>query len=601
VLAGAWGARAGELLARASERRGARVHRVGGLAMLSPPHAAEGSWCCWLFGEPEDSGTLAACFGRGHRGDLPAAFGRALAELGEAACELLCGRFVVVALDRDRGRCLLARDQLGAQPLVYARVADGVLFSEHECDLLDLLPRTPGPDRLALLQWIENGLTLPGRTLYEGLQRLPAGHRLILGGPGGHVSVERWWNIRYEGFEEGSATALAEGLREAAFAAIGRAAAGARAPAVKLSGGLDSACVAAGLAADGLPDGSALALGGAFATHPVADESELIEETARHTRLPLELVAFDPAGSMLAPALAHIARWRLPPATPNLFLWQPVTARARELGVDRVLDGEGGDELFGLAAYLIADMLRAGRLPTAWSLTGRIPGMGLDPGRQVRLRVLRRYGLSPLVPASVQRRRETRAARTVSASAIVARADAQALAELRMATARDQRDGPFWWRSQVESLIDMHDLLDMGAHFRREAVDENIDVRHPFLYDLQLIETALRLPPRAQFDPVRDRPLLRDALTGLIPEAVRTRHEKSHFTPLVLAGMRAEEAGLIEPLRRADAPVRAYVVPEALDRKIEGSPDARPMLGAGPLWLVAIANRWLVSQAGDSA
>jgi asparagine synthase (glutamine-hydrolysing) len=567
--------------------------------MFSPPHVVEGSWCCWLFGEPEDRGTLAARFGRGHHGDLPAAFGRALTELGEAAYGLLCGRFVVVSLDRDRGRCLLARDQLGAQPLVHARVAGGVLFTEHECDLLDLLPHTPGPDRLALLQWIENGLTLPGRTLYEGLQRLPAGHQLILGDP--HVSVERWWNARYEGIEEGSAMASAERLREAAFAAIGRAAAGARRPAVKLSGGLDSACVAAGMAVDGFADDGALALGGSFATHAVADESELIEETARHTHLPLELVAFDPARSMLAPALAHIARWRLPPATPNLFLWQPVTARARELGVDRMLDGEGGDELFGLAAYLIADMLRAGRLPTAWSLTGRIPGMGLHPGRQVRLRVLRRYGLSPLVPAPVRRRRETRATRIVSASAIVARADAQALTELRMATARDRHNGPFWWRFQVESLIDMHDLLDMGAHFRREAVDGNIDGRHPFLYDLQLIETVLRLPPRAQFDPVRDRPLLRDALTGLIPEAVRTRHQKSHFTPLVLAGMRAEEAGLIEPLRRADAPVRAYVVPEALDRKIEGSPDDRPMGGAGPLWLVAIANRWLVSQAGESS
>jgi asparagine synthase (glutamine-hydrolysing) len=567
--------------------------------MLSPPHVVEGSWCCWLFGEPEDRGTLAARFGLGHRGDLPAAFGRALTELGGAACELLCGRFVVVALDRDRGRCLLTRDQLGAQPLVHARVGDGILFTEHERDLLDLLPRTPAPDRLALLQWIENGLTLPGRSLYEGVQRLPAGHRLILGGS--HVSVERWWNLRYQGTEAGTGTMLAERLRETAFAAIARAAAGARRPAVKLSGGLDSACVAAALAAGGSGDSRAAALAGVFSDYPASDESELIEATARHTGLPLELIAFDPASSMLAPALAHIARWRLPPATPNLFLWQPVTARARELGVDLVLDGEGGDELFGLAAYLIADVLRAGRLPTAWSLTGRIPGIGLHPSGRVRLRVLRHYGLRPLVPISVRRRREARARRTVSPSAIVPRADAQALAELRIAAEQDRRDGPLWWRFQAEGVIDTRDLLDMGAHFRREAADENIDMRHPFLYDLQLIEAALRLPPRAQFDPVRDRPLLRDALTGLIPEAVRTRHEKSHFTPLVLAGIRAEEPRLIEPLRRADAPVRAYVVPEALDQKIGGSPDDRPMLGAGSLWLVAIANRWLLSQAGESS
>jgi hypothetical protein len=100
---------------------------------------------------------------------------------------------------------------------------------------------------------------------------------------------------------------------------------------------------------------------------------------------------------------------------------------------------------------------------------------------------------------------------------------------------------------------------------------------------------------------VRDRPLLRDALSGLIPEAVRTRHTKSHFTPLVLAGMRAGEAALVEPLRHTGAPVRAYVLPAALDRKIEIPPDERSILGAGPLWRVAIANRWLLSLSGESS
>ena len=566
--------------------------------MLSPPHAVEGNWCCWLFGDPEDCGTLLARFARGHGGNLSAALAGALAVLGEAACELLCGRFLVVALDRDRGICWVTRDQLGAQPLVHARIGDSVLFAEHERDLLRLLPCTPGPDRLALLQWIENGLTLTGRTLYEGVRRLPAGHRLILGDT--QTRVERWWNLRYEGVDEGSEAVLAERLRDAAFAAVARATAGSERPAVKLSGGLDSACVAAGLAADGSYGDRALAIGGAFAGHAAADESDLIEATARHTHLPLELVAFDPAGSMLAPALAHIATWRLPPATPNLFLWQPVTARAREVGVDRMLDGEGGDELFGFAPYLIADMLRGLRLPTAWSLTGAVPGIGVNPSGRVRLRVLRHYGLSPLVPVSVRRLREARAGTNSPLGAIVPPTDAQVLVELRMASEDDRRDGPLWWRFQAESVIDMRDLLDMGSHFRREAVDGRIDVRHPFLHDLRLLETALRLPPRAQFDPVRDRPLLREALTGLIPEAVRTRHVKSHFTPLLLAGLRTEEAALIEPLRRDGAPVRAYVVPEALERRIGRSPEERSMLGAGPLWRVAIADRWLASQSDES-
>jgi asparagine synthase (glutamine-hydrolysing) len=594
MLAGAWGTRAGELLQRAAEQQGAPVHRVGSLATLAPPQLEQGSRCLWLFGAPEDRGALAARFGLRGRAEILPAFARALDELGEAAYELLQGRFVIVAIDRERDRCVVTRDQLGVQPLVYSSTADGVLFAEHECELLDLLPHTPSPDRLALLQWMDRGLTPPGRTFYTGVQRLGAGHRLSLAGR--NVRAERWWHLRYAGIEHGDAMALGERLRDAAFAAIERAAADARCAGVKLSGGLDSACVAAGLNAGGLADGRALALGGTFAGYEESDERELIAATAHDTQLPLELIAFDSNSSMLAAASEHIARWRLPPATPNLFLWKPLLTRARELGVDVMLDGEGGDELFAFAPYLIADKLRAGRLHAAWALSGRIPGIGPHPAKDVRVWVLRHYGLLALVPDAVQRRRER--ARIATSASLVPPKDAYALFDLGIAHRRDRREGPLWWRHQAEILIDERDDIDMGAHFRREATDAAIDMRHPLLHDLQLIEAALRLPPQAQFDPLRDRPLLRDGLRGLIPEAVRTRHEKSHFTPLVLAGMRAEEASLIEPLRQADAPVRAYLVAAALDRKIGVAPDQRSTLGAGSLWRVAIANRWLASHAG---
>jgi asparagine synthase (glutamine-hydrolysing) len=596
MLAGAWGARAGELLERGAERR-TKVHRVGRLTMPRPPDLAVGSWCCWLFGAPEDRGALTTRFGLPPRGDLLAAFGRALTELGEGACELLHGRFVVVALDRERDRCLVTRDQLGAAPLVYTRVADGVLFAEHERDLIDLLPRTPAPDRLALAQWIENGVIPVGHTLYEDIRRLPAGHQMILAE---RMSVERWWHLRFQESEQGSAADLAERLRDAAFAAVGRAAAGAKRPAVKLSGGLDSACVAAGLATNGFADGRALAIGGTFPNDPSADESELIEATARHTRLPLEVIQFDPKGSLFAPGLEHIVRWRLPPATPNLYLWQPLMARARELGADLMLDGEGGDELFGVAPYLIADMLRGGRLRSAWSLTDRIPGTGKDPNARLRLRVLRRFGLSPLVPDAVRRRREASARRAARGS-ILALADARALAELREQARRDRRDGPLWWRLQVESLIEEREDLGVGEHLRRYSIDERIERRHPFLYDLTLTEAALRIPPGAQFDPVRDRPVLRDGLNGLIPEAVRTRYVKSHLSYPLLAALGANESELIDPLRRSDAPVRAYVAPRELHRRLEMPVRERSLLDAGHLWQIAIANRWLLSQAGENS
>ncbi len=57
-----------------------------------------------------------------------------------------------------------------------------------------------------------------------------------------------------------------------------------------------------------------------------------------------------------------------------------------------------------------------------------------------------------------------------------------------------------WWRGLAESLTQPGEALGVSAHLRREAIDERIDRRHPFLFDLDLLLTALADPPRMQFD-----------------------------------------------------------------------------------------------------
>ena len=253
---------------------------------------------------------------------------------GKRAEELLSAAGIAI----DGGATSVARDHLGARPLVYTRVGDGVLFAEHEHQILDLLPTAPGPDRLAVEHWIERGGIPPGRTLYEGISRLPPAHRLLLSRDG--VAVERYWAPRYEGTLEGSREEVVERLRAEAFAAVDRAA-GTDRVAVRLSGGLDSACVAAGLAARGAGADGSLALAAVFPGQAETDESELIAATARQTGLELEQVRFEGPAPVLDSALGHIERWRLPPASPNLFVWEPVAALARERGVTAMLDGEG--------------------------------------------------------------------------------------------------------------------------------------------------------------------------------------------------------------------------------------------------------------------
>jgi len=592
MLIGAWGERATALLERTTERTGAVIDRVGSLAMAGAHGATDGVWRCWVSGRLTNAEHLSKRFGSPGESDA-ALVARAHAKMGPPACDLLRGTFIVAAADRERDVAFANRDHLGGRPLVYARVGSGALFAEHERELLELLPSMPPPDHLALAQWVDRGTLPTGRTLYEGLHRLPPTHRLAL--RPGTVAVERYWVPRYEGTVDDGRQASAERLRSEAFAAVNRAAVGSQRLAVSLSGGLDSACVAAGLAARRGQAGEVLALASVFPEHPEIDESSLIEATAAHTGLTLKRFVFDERASILAPALEHIGHWRLPPVTPNTFVSDPVMAGARQLGVDVILDGEGGDELFGVAPYLIADMLRSGRVAAAWSLTGRIPEMGSRTEVRMRLRALRVFGLSALIPPGIQRRRR-RSATMRSPSPLLEPPDALAIADLDGRPGWRELDGPLWWVRLADELINGGESLGVSAHLRRDSIDAGIDRRHPFNYDLELLRVVLANPPQLQFDPLRDRALLRDALRGDIPEAVRTRHAKSFFTSLLTKGLAADGDLLVGSLAHRDAPIRDFIRSTWLNHLVEGGVDGLPAPTALRLWRVGIANIWI--QAG---
>src|ERR1700691_5770802 len=257
ALVGAWGERAIGLLEHSARCEGRALDRVGELAMKGMQGAGEDRWRAWMTGRLTNAAELCERFEGPAGGDAPALIARAHAQLGRDACEHLRGAFLAVATD---GECaLVVRDQLGGRPLLYIHVGDGgILFAEHARDILELLPSAPAPDRLALMQWIDGGALPPGRSLYDGLRRVPPAHRLVLSRRG--IEVQRYWQLRYEGPLAGSRETIAERLRSEAFAAVARTAAGSSRPALRLSGGLDSACVAAGLTARPAPASAALAL-----------------------------------------------------------------------------------------------------------------------------------------------------------------------------------------------------------------------------------------------------------------------------------------------------------------------------------------------------
>jgi asparagine synthase (glutamine-hydrolysing) len=476
---------------------------------------------------------------------------------GTAVLHDLRGEFAVVLADADR--VLLARDPLGTHALFWSRAGRGVRFASEVRPLLALMPATPDPDRRALGRWLAGAELGDEATLFDGIRRVPPGAAVELGG--GAATVTRWWRPRFR--------EPAPAGREEAADRVGSALASAvavRTPAaLLLSGGLDSAAVAA--------LGEVRAYTASFPGFRYTDETDRVDALA--AELGLDGVRAVAGGSgLLAAGLRHIDRWGLPPDGWSDFWEQPLLRAAAADGCDAVLSGDGGDEVFGVREALLADHLARARPLAAWRLTGRVPGGGAAPRRR-RLRYLVDHGARGALPAGVHARLRRRLAEPTRPAWLRpgVRAD---LAEHDGVWAWQQRlDGPRWWAAKARELTERIEALGLLDHLRRRALGAGLEARHPIL-SLEVVETVLDLPPEVFLDPVHDRRPLRDALRGRLGDGVRLRAGKATFNRVVGANVLDELPAIERVLAQLSPDLRALTGPQAVRDLLDQTPRGHP-------------------------
>jgi asparagine synthase (glutamine-hydrolysing) len=447
---------------------------------------------------------------------------------------LLRGAFALLLWEPDARTVLAVRDHVGERGLVWAATQGATLIAGEPVELLGALARTPAPDESALAHWLAVDGMPEDRTLFEGIRRLAPGHALEISRRGSRAY--RYWQPPAPlGRPRVDAGEAAERVRVALATAIRRRAD--ERTGVLLSGGLDSSAVA-GVAAGGLagpaPRGAYSAV---FPSHPQADEAALINLTAERLELAL-VTATVTGGSVVGGALEYLERWLLPPATPNLFFWLPLMRRAAEDGISTLLDGQGGDELFGLSPFLLADRLRRGDLLGAIRLVGRVPGGLLRPPPRDVARWLYRYGLKGMLPPGLARLRRRLIGREHGGPSWLAPGPAGALRSAPAPGEWKQAGQPRWWSHLVSEIVDGPGPNLAFDDLRRRDALAAVSSTHP-LADVDLVELVISLPPELAYNPHHSRPLLRAATQGLIPDRVRLRASKSSFdTPFhdALAG-----------------------------------------------------------------
>jgi asparagine synthase (glutamine-hydrolysing) len=543
---------------------------------------------CLLWGRLSRTRELEAAAGgarESHTELIAAAYDR----LGDGVLDACHGEFALLLWNRATRRGLLARDRLGDRPVFLARRSGALYFATELRPLLAMLPSQPGPDRVAVAHWLARTAAPGGRTLHEGIERLAPGHAIALGEAGS--PARRYWSPRYVAPPDVGREEAVTKIREGMSSAVDRALGGGRAG-VMLSGGFDSGAIAA-LAAEA---GEPTAYSCVFPALPELDESDRV--SAVRSALALQGVqARVGGGSALAPAIRFLLEFGTPPVSANWFAWEPLMRRAAEDGIEVLLDGEGGDELFGCSPYLIADELARGRLPSAIRLTRELPGMGDRPRSRWVRRGLTHYGGRGLLPHPAHRLLRRLRGRTGPP-----RWMAPDLAALHREThdpwSWKRADAPRWWSWLAHALTAAGDAMGAPDQLRRESAAAGVELRHPFR-DPALIELLLRTPPRLAFDRNLDRPLAREAMAGRLPDVVRLSDRKPHFNSLLEGAFAGPDAPAVASLL-ADpaAEVAAYVDPAMLAQgRLPGESSlARPL----SLWRIVMLEAWLRLQKGSA-
>jgi asparagine synthase (glutamine-hydrolysing) len=260
-------------------------------------------------------------------------------EYGERCVEKIRGMFAFAIWDIRARKLVLARDRLGIKPLYLYRSANQLVFASEIKTLLasGLVPRQLDP--AGLRAFLQLGHIPPPWTAIRGVTPLEPGHIGVW--HDGKWRTEAYWTLDPHASSTPPPEQLAASLADVLLDAMRNHLVSDVPVLMFLSGGTDSACLAAAARKAGAQNLSAMTVGFGEAEF---DETELSRRTARALDIPHQVVTLD--ASRVAADLDH-AIWALDQPSVDGLNSYWISKLAAEAGFKVALSGQGADELFG--------------------------------------------------------------------------------------------------------------------------------------------------------------------------------------------------------------------------------------------------------------
>jgi asparagine synthase (glutamine-hydrolysing) len=251
------------------------------------------------------------------------------------------GMFAFAIWDVRQRRLHVARDRAGKKPLFYARTPEGLVFASTLNAVVDLHRSRPEVDPLAIDAYLSYQAIPAPLTAFQGIKQLPPAHGLVFSMDQQEPVVERYWDVRYTPKLKLSEPELLDQLDGLVRQAVRRRLMSDVPLGAFLSGGVDSSLVVALMAEELRAPVEAVVIG--FAD-PVFDERPHARKAA--ARLNVNLYEHELPVDAVDALPEIIWHYGQPFADPSMVPTYFVAKYARQ-HVTVVLNGDGGDELFG--------------------------------------------------------------------------------------------------------------------------------------------------------------------------------------------------------------------------------------------------------------
>jgi asparagine synthase (glutamine-hydrolysing) len=494
----------------------------------------------------------------------------AYVEWGEDCLARLDGMFAFAVWDDSNGRLFCARDRLGIKPFYYATPNGNFVFASEIKALLAFPQcRREADDQAAVGFLVHGNCDYAERTLFRGIQSLPGAHALTVDGATGRTSIRRYWSLDVQSTREQSDAEHIAQLRDVLMGTVRTHLISDVRVGSCLSGGLDSSTVVGliGKIRREQPE-AATSIGDQLYTFTSCydakafDEREYALEVAKLVGAKPHLVFPSPEDFW---SDFHRMAWHqdMPFGVLNFYAQWRVMRAAKEGGVKVLIDGQGGDEVFGGYAKFryayIMSLLRAGRLTTA---SRELTGMLRHGDRYVLdLRNGSRY-----LPGRLRR--------ALNVDSVLQRV---LVGDWNEAMSEESTPGTRWWRNALQSpngsgtLLQRIQVDDIAVDTLpqllrmedRSSMAFSLEARVPLL-DHKVVELGLSLPDHLKINHGWSKFVVRQAMAGLLPDSVRLRTTKLGFAAPDRSWLSGYLRGQITELLAGDLRCRRYVDVAAL-------------------------------------